>query len=518
MPEHDKDDASTISLWTDTAELPGFEPLQGALEADVCVVGAGITGLTAAYLLGKAGKRVVVLEAGPVAAGNTRKTTAHLSNEIDDRYSEVIRIRGVDDARLAHQSHTAAIAQIEAIVGEEGVDCGFERVDGYLFLGPDHDVRILEEELQAVHEIGWTAVELLPRVPVEGFDSGPCLRFPGQAQFHPLRYVEGLCRAIRRQGGQIYTHSHVDAITGGAPTTVTTSGGGRVQASATIVATCSPICDRVAIHTKQAPYTTYVVGLRVPAGRVPHALYWDTLDPYHYVRLHTIRGDNGGAHEVLIVGGEDHKTGQADDGERRFAALEGWARERFPGLGEVAYRWSGVVFETLDGLAHVGPDPEGMEHVFIATGDSGMGMTHGTLAAMLLRDQICGVENPWSAAYDPRRKPIRAAGEYIRENLNVARQYAHLLGPGEVSSVEAIARGTGAVIRRGLKRFAVYRDEGGQLHACSAVCTHLQGPVAWNSTEDTWDCPCHGSRFDPRGRVLGGPALHDLEPVDPGSL
>lgn len=508
----------TTSLWMDTAELPGFEPLRAAVEADVCIVGAGIVGLTAAYLLGKAGKRAVVLERGPVAAGNTKRTTAHLSNEIDDRHSEVIRIRGLDNARLACQSHREAIEQIEAIVRAEGIDCDFERVDGYLFLAPGQDGQLLEEELRAVHEIGWSAVEQMSRAPVDGFDSGPCLRFPGQAQFHPLKYVQGLCRAIHRDGGRIYTHSRVEEIAGGATTTTTTHERGSVRAGATIVATNSPICDWVAIHTKQAPYTTYVVGLRVDAGQIPHALFWDTQDPYHYVRLQTVNGTAAGVHDVLIVGGEDHKSGQADDGARRFAALEAWARERFPGLREVAYRWSGEVFETLDGVAYIGPDPAGMENVFVATGDSGMGMTHGTLAGILLRDQVLGVDNPWSGLYDPRRKPIRAAGEYIRENLNVAAQYAGWLGPGEVRSVHEIAAGMGAVIRRGLKKLAVYRDHDGQLHACSAMCTHLDGPVAWNSTEHTWDCPCHGSRFDPTGKVLNGPALHDLKRVDPDTL
>lgn len=518
MSERTAGPEQTTSLWMDTAELPTFEPLRAEVEADVCIVGAGIVGLTAAYLLARAGKRVVVLEAGPVSGGNTGRTTAHLSNELDDRYSELIRVRGLSNARLAYDSHTAAIGRIEAIAREEEIDCDFERLDGYLFLAPGHEIQLLDDELKATQEIGWTAVQQIPRVPVHGFDSGPCLRFPGQAQFHPVKYVRGLCKAIVRDGGQIYTHSHVDEVSGGTTVTVTTRDGGVVRAGSAIVATNSPICDRVAIHTKQAPYTTYVVGLRVPVGQIPHALYWDTEDPYHYVRLQSVTRDAGAPYDVLIVGGEDHKTGQADDGARRFARLEAWARERFAGLEDVVYRWSGMVFESLDGVAYIGPDPGGLENVYVATGDSGMGMTHGTLAGVLLRDQILGVENAWSELYDPRRKPIKAAGEFIKENLNVAAQYADWLRGGEVDSAQQVAPGKGAVIRRGLHKVAVYRDEQGTLHACSAVCTHLQGIVSWNTTENTWDCPCHGSRFDREGRVINGPANSDLKPVDPRTL
>lgn len=518
MSERTSGDKQTTSIWMDTAELPTFEPLRGEVEADVCVVGSGIAGLTAAYLLGKSGKKVVVLESGPIAAGNTQRTTAHLSNEIDDRYSEVIRIRGLSNARLAYDSHTAAIGRIEAIASEEEIDCDFERLDGYLFLGQGHEEKLLEEELKATHDIGWSAVQQIPRAPVDGFDSGPCLRFPGQAQVHPLKYVQGLCRAIARGGGRIFTHSHVAEIAGGETTTVTTVDKAVVRAPATIVATNSPICDRVAIHTKQAPYTTYVVGLRVPVGRISRALYWDTQDPYHYVRLQTVVPASGVAYDVLIVGGEDHKTGQADDGAKRFAALAAWARERFSGLQDVLYRWSGVVFESLDGAAYIGPDPGGLQNVYVATGDSGMGMTHGTLAGVLLRDEILEVENSWAELYDPRRKPIKAAGEFFKENLNVAAQYAEWLGPGEVRAPDEVGRGKGAIIRKGLHKVALYRDDAGQLHACSATCTHAAGVVSWNSTENTWDCPCHGSRFDRFGKVINGPANSDLGDVDPTAL
>jgi glycine/D-amino acid oxidase-like deaminating enzyme/nitrite reductase/ring-hydroxylating ferredoxin subunit len=504
-------EARSVSVWMASATVPSYGPLTEDTNADVCVVGAGIAGMTTAYLLARQGKSVVVLDDGPVAGGQTQRTTAHLSNAIDDRYFEIERLHGERGARLAAESHTAAIDRIEAIIREEQIDCDFERLDGYLFLPPGGDPEILDRELAAAHRADLTGVERLPRAPLASFDTGPCLRFPGQGQFHPLKYLAGLARAIGRDGGRIFTGTHAESIDGGMSARVQTSTGATVTASAVVVATNTPVNDRVAIHTKQAPYLTYVIGAPVPRGSVARGLYWDTLDPYHYARLQ--RSESGGD-EVLIVGGEDHKTGQADDAEERYARLEDWARERFPTMRGVEFRWSGQVMEAIDGLAFIGRNPRDEPNVFIATGDSGMGMTHGTIAGILLTDLILGRENPWAALYDPSRKTLRAAGEFAKQNLNVVRQYRDWLTGGDVGSAEEVRPGTGAVLRRGLSKVAVYRDEQGALHECAAACPHLGCIVNWNDAEETWDCPCHGSRFDRLGRVLNGPANRDLGRVD----
>ena len=495
-----------------TADVPIYGPLTEDIAAEVCIVGGGIVGLTTAYLLAVEGRSVVVLERGPVGGVNTARTTAHLSNVIDDRYVYVERVRGTDMAKLAYESHSTAIEQIATIVQDEHIECDFERVSGYLFLAPQHTQKEIDDELEAARRAGFTSVEKLSETPVAGL--GPCLHFPKQGQFHVLKYVAGLCRAIERLGGRIFAHSGAAEIKGGEQPSVRTVAERTVTAGSVVVATNSPITDRIAMHTKQAPYSTYVVGLRVEPGTIPHALYWDTLDPYHYVRLQWVAGTDGGPpYEVLIVGGEDHKTGQAQDGQRRFDELERWARERFPGLGVVVDRWSGMVFESIDGLGFIGKDPGGGENTYVATGDSGQGMTHGTIAGMLIRDLILKRDNPWVDLYDPSRKPLRAAKEFIKENLNVGVQYAKHATPGEVRSTDQIAPGSGALYLMGLKKLAVYRDNHGQLHACSAHCPHLGAPVEWNPTEKTWDCTCHGSRFDPHGKVFNGPSNTDLIPV-----
>jgi Rieske Fe-S protein len=282
-----------------------------------------------------------------------------------------------------------------------------------------------------------------------------------------------------------------------------------VAADAVVVATNVPVNDRLAIHTKQAPYMTYVIGARVPRGSVPAVLSWDTGDPYHYLRI-AAHGDE----DLLIVGGEDHKSGQATDTLERFERLEAWTRERFPMVEDVPFRWGGQIMETVDYLAFSGHNPADHDNVYVHTGDSGMGLTHGTLGAMLMSDLVLGRENPWARLYDPSRKTIRAARDYTSENLNVARQYADWLTGGEVRSADEVAPGSGAVLRRGLHKIAVYRDEGGAIHEHSAACPHLGCIVKWNRAERTWDCPCHGSRFDPLGKVINGPANRNLAPAE----
>lgn len=492
---------STGSVWTATAKLPSYSPLTTDLAADVCIIGAGIAGLTTAYLLTQVGKTVVVLDDGAIGSGMTGQTTAHLVNALDDRFMDLERLHGERGSRLAAESHTAAIDRIESIVARERIACDFTRLDGYLMLGPEHDEAYLDREMEAAHRAGLHNVAKVGRSPIS-FDTGPCLRFPNQGQFHPLRYLAGVAEAIERSGGRIYTGTHATKIEGGKNASVTTRSG-TVSAGAIVVATNTPVNDLVVVHTKQAPYMTYVIGALVPRNSIPLMLLWDTSDPYHYVRLQPgVDAD----HDLLIVGGEDHKTGQADDIEARYPKIEEWTRQRFPSMREVKYRWAGQVMEPVDSLAFIGHNPLDNENVYTVTGDSGNGMTHGTIAGILLTDLILGRHNPWQSLYDPGRVTLRATSEFAKEAVNMAAQYADWVTGGDVSSPDQIEKDSGAVIRRGPLKVAVYRDATGALHERSAVCTHLGCIVQWNPVEKTWDCPCHGSRFDKFGEVLNGPA------------
>ena len=418
------------SLWTATGVVPQPGPLSADIQVDVCVIGAGIAGLTTAYLLAKEGKLVAVLDDGAVAGGNTQYSTAHLTAVLDRRYAELERLHGLERTRGAAASHAAAIDRIEGICRFERINCDFTRVDGYLFSSPGDSPELLDKELDAAVRARVWGVEKVARAPIDTFATGPALRFPGQAQFHPLRYAAGLVRAILRDGGRIFTETRATAIDGGCPAHVYTGAGPVVTADEVVVATNTPIDDRFVMHSKQAPYLSYVIGALVPRGSVPRALYWDTEEPYHYVRVqplspsHVWQGDPApGTHEVLLVGGEDHKTGQAGDQAERYERLEAWARARFPMIESVRFRWCGQVMESVDGLGFVGRNPLDAPNVFIATGDSGNGMTQGTIAGMILTDLIMGRENEWASLYDPSRKTLKAVGTFVRQNLNVIRQY-----------------------------------------------------------------------------------------------
>jgi glycine/D-amino acid oxidase-like deaminating enzyme/nitrite reductase/ring-hydroxylating ferredoxin subunit len=504
----------STSLWLETEYPAETAPLRKNARTDVCVIGAGIAGLTTAYLLAREGRGVVLLDDGRPGCGQTGVTSAHLANEIDDGYVEIRRLHGADGARLVCESHRAAIERIEAICHLEHLACEFHRVDGYLFLADGDERRTLEEEFEAARETG-VGVDWVEHLSVAGFKASPCLRFHSQAQFHPLKYLRGLQNALVAHGGRVFTGTRATEVTGGSRATVATAGGPTVDAGAVVVATNVPFIDRFAIHTKQAPYHTYVIAARVAPGAVHRALYWDTGDPYHYVRLqHTtneaLGGDNQEPVDLLIVGGEDHKAGQAQDAEARYQRLESWMRGHFPAAGAVEFRWSGQVMETQDGLAFIGRNPLDAPNIYVATGDSGMGLTHGTIAGILICDLVSGRRNRWSELYDPSRIRTGAAREFVKENLNVAAQYAAWVTGGEIASIDEIAPNTGAVVREGLTKIAVFRDEAGELHRRSAVCPHLGCIVAWNPAASTWDCPCHGSRFDAYGTVVNGPASTDL--------
>jgi glycine/D-amino acid oxidase-like deaminating enzyme/nitrite reductase/ring-hydroxylating ferredoxin subunit len=502
--------AQTKSIWYSTVVAPTRPSLTEHLTTDVCVVGAGIAGLSVAYTLARRGVKVVVVDLDQIGSGESGRTTAHLANAIDDRYAMLEKAHGRDASRLAAESHTAAIDRIEQVVREEGIDCDFTRLDGYLFLGGEDTESLLDEELDAAHRAGLTDVTKVDSAP--GFDSGPALRFPRQGRFHVLKYLSGLADAIERHGGLIFGETKVDNIEGGSPAKVTTSSGMTVTAGDVVVCTNSPISDLVITHVKQAPYRTFVVALSVPKGSVPDALYWDTPDPYHYVRLQPLDA----MRDALIIGGEDFKTAHEDDAGERFTELERWARQRWPMAVHRVTQWSGQVMEPVDYLAFIGRNPDGAEHVWLATGDSGMGMTHGTIAGILLPTLIAGKEHRWESLYSPKRVSLHHTEllELLKENVDVAAQFRDYVTPGQVSDVADIPRGEGRVIRRGVHKVAAYRDESGVVHERSAVCTHVGCIVDWNSAEKGWDCPCHGSRFDPMGKVINGPAINDLAELE----
>ncbi|MEZ0260422.1 MAG: FAD-dependent oxidoreductase [Alphaproteobacteria bacterium] len=500
----------TIPLWQDASPFPVYAPLRGDIVADVCVVGAGIAGLLTAYVLQREGKSVAVLEARDVGAGETGRTTAHISSVLDEGFAKLEEYFGEDGARLAAQSHAQAIDFIEYVVAEENIDCDFERLDGYLVAMTPAQEESLEEEVEPSRRAGLVTMEALSQVLLPHIKStGPALRYRDQATFHAGKFMAGLAKAFVARGGRLYAGTRAAEIKGGDSALVTTDAGHHVIASHIVMATASPVNDRLLIHTKQAAYRTYAVAFEVPKNAYESFLLWDLEENYHYARI--VRGS---LHDYLLIGGEDHKTGQANDAEERYSRIARWAHEHFALVGQAAYKWSGQVMEPVDGLAFIGRNP-GDKNIYVITGDSGNGITHAGIAAKLIRDLIDGKHGPYEKLYNPGRISLRTAPSYVQENADFPmHMVADWAAPAEAASVEEIAPGEGAIMRHGMSKMAVHRDAQGVLHKCSAVCPHLGGIVQWNSGEKSWDCPCHGSRFDADGNVLNGPSLKPLAKID----
>ena len=500
---------ATRSPWMVEPTISPVDRLTHDLRTEICIVGAGISGLATAYLAAREGRRVVVIDGGAIGDGDTARTTAHLTQVLDRRYFELERLHGREGARLAAKSHATAIERLESIVREERIPCHFERTSAYLFVPRGRSREELEREFDAARRAGIRDLEWVERAPLKAFDTGRCLHFPNQAQMHPLLCIRGLVKAIRRKGGLVYDHAHASEVQSGRPGHVTIEDGPTIEADEIVVATHAPVHSKLAMHDKQSPHRTLVIGVSIPRGSVKRALYYDTLKPYHYVRVHRSRG-SGSKGDLLIVGGEDHPTGTSDDATTRWRSLERWTREHFPMSGAVAYRWSGQVFEPHDGLAYIGRD-RGVSHLSLVTGTSGSGMTYGMIAAIIFTDHWSERRNPWATLYDPSRKVQKS----MRDSGNAASDSDADDKEEEAKprSVGSIRRGEGAIVRKSGHSYAVYRNERGTVSRWSAKCTHLGCPVSWNSAEKTWDCPCHGSRFDRHGTVVTGPAIEDLKPT-----
>ncbi len=502
-----------ISFWTNTANPGKQPPLLEDLETEVVIVGGGLAGLTVAYTMSQAGKKVVLVEDGLIGSGETGRTTAHLVTALDDRYYDLERIFGEEKTKLIAESHAIAIDFVEATVNKENIDCGFERVNGYLFLHPSDHKDSLQREYKAALKAGVDIkeVDYAPGV----FRKEKCLCFLNQAQFHPLKYLAGLVKAIEEKGGKIYTGTHASQID---HTGIVTEQGFKVSAKHIVVATNSPVNNLFTMHTKQYAYRTYVIGALVKRNALPKALWWDTGDfnadskvpPYHYIRVHPYNEH----YDILISGGEDHPTGNTSktkvSEEHRYKLVENWTRENFP-IEDIVYRWSGQVLEPMDGVAFIGRNPHDHKNVYIITGDSGNGMTHCSLAGTLIRDLIEGKQNKFEKLYQPSRFTLKESFPIVKQwatdFMNYLKQFPNFNDVKELSSVK---NGEGRIIGLKEENVGVYRNEEGKLHVVSAKCSHVKCTLEWNNDELSWDCPCHGSRFNYEGKVINGPANFDL--------
>jgi glycine/D-amino acid oxidase-like deaminating enzyme/nitrite reductase/ring-hydroxylating ferredoxin subunit len=494
--------------WHDSAQMPRFRSLERDLRVDVGIVGAGITGLTAAYLLKRAGKKVAVIDRDRIGGVDTGHTTAHVTCVTDSDLTSLVNDFGRDHAQAVWDAGLAAIAEIDTIVENESIDCHWAWVPGYKFAALTGDAQKeadrLRKEAAVARELGFD-VTFMDAVP---FFKRPGIEVAGQARFHPRKYLAALAALVDGDGSHVHEHTESEEIVD-EPLSIK-AGGHTITCDHVVIATHTPLMGKTDIvsatlfQSKLFLYSTYVVGGRVPRGTIPDALFWDTADPYHYLRL-----DRQRDYDFAIFGGRDHKTGQAEDTESCYTALERTIQQLIPGLN-ITHHWSGQVIETADGLPFIG---ESSPRQFIATGYAGNGMTFGTVAAMMARDAVLGRPNPWDGLFDPERKKILAgAWNYVKENVD----YPYYLVKDRISgpdgkSLRDLQRGQGKILEIKGERVAAWRSPAGTVTMLSPVCTHMGCEVDWNEAESTWDCPCHGSRFKPRGAVLSGPAESPLE-------
>jgi len=363
-----------------------------------------------------------------------------------------------------------------------------------------------------MHEVGMTEATIVDRPPY-GVDDGKCIKIPNQGQFHSVAYCYGLAQSIINNGGNIYVNSKASDYNkdNKKKPWVKTEAGFTVNCDNIVMATNAPL-QFLSIIAKLEPYRTYVVGGEIPKGKYEWCIFQDDSmrhnNPYKYGRFTSLSE----THDLLLVGGEDHKVGFKTDFDERYQTLEKWTSERFPDI-KFTYRWSGQIEEPADKVAFIGLDP-GYEHVYVITGDSGLGLTHGTLGGKLVSDLILGTPNPWKDLYDPNRFKLKSTPEVIKHLCEVNLQFKDYFKGSDVPDIEDIIPGEGAIICKGIHHYAVYKDENGNPHATSAVCPHLKGLVRWNNSEKSWDCPVHGSRFDKMGKPINGPAKTNLSEVN----
>src|SRR3954451_19006050 len=499
-------EGKSTSLWVDTAPETDYPVLRAGLHVDVAVLGGGIAGLTTALLLKRDGAKVAVVEAGRVGAGVTAYTTAKVTSLHSIQYQSVESSFGEDGARAYAEANEAGLERVAGFIDELGIDCDWRRKPAYTYAEDESDRGKVEDEVEAAVRAGlpatFTTETDLP------WPVAAAIRVEDQAEFHPRRYLIALAEEVDGGGSHVFERSRAIAVAGGRERVRVSTTRGELTADQVVVATHFPFLDRGGYFARMHPERSYGLGLYLKRGaKAPQGMYLSTESPSHTVRSHpTDRG------EMVITGGESHKTGQGGDTAARVARLERLARERFD-VDAIEYRWSTQDNMPVDGVPFIGRLAPFQKRLWVATGFMKWGLTNGTAAGMILTDLIGGRDNPWADLFDATRfKPIASAKELVKENANVGARFVRdHIGRPDVRSVDALAPGQAGIVRRGAGKVAAYREEDGTLHTISPVCTHLGCQGKWNDAETSADCPSHGSRCDFTGRVIQGPAVKDLE-------
>ena len=504
-------DGYTTSLWQ--ADAPSFNNIHSADENrsfDIAIVGGGITGLSTALLLQEAGRQCIVLEAENLCFGTTGGTTAHLNTIMDTPYSVMEKKFSKDAAKLIASAAADALTLIRSNISKYSIDCEFQDANAWVFSQDKDQDKELQEMFEATDRAG-VEVEYAEQLPFP-FVFTSAMKVANQAKFNPVKYVYGLADAFCRAGGVIREHCRVTDVKLDHKLDITTSNG-VYKASDIIYATHIPPGVNL-LHLRCAPYRSYAMAVLLEDNNYPADLAYDMLDPYHYYRSQVVNGKT-----YLIAGGKDHKTGTEENTDYIFTTLEATIRENFK-VKEVAYKWSSQFYEPTDGLPYIGNLPGHPQHIFVATGFGGNGMTYSHVAALLLSNILLKQHDPLIELLDPNRiKPVAGFSHFITHNTGVVSNYAgKLFSADKLTDLADLAPGEARIVRYEGTKLGLYKDEQGNLHAVNPVCSHLKCEVSWNGAEHSWDCPCHGARYDCEGKVITGPADLSLEPISVASL
>lgn len=532
-PKHFMDTSGeTEPVWIHTepySKRPQFKKLHQDLKTDVCIIGAGIAGISTAYELVRQGVKVVLIEAREVLSGETGRTSGHLSTSLGDGYTEIASKHGEDGAKMVADSHSWALEHVGSVSKELGIECEYRhlpayQISKYPYGSKDHkdDIKDIAQEMHKASQLGMKA-SFKSDFAIKGWDGKVDQRdagiFERQATFHPTKYLVGVLKWLEKQSNfSCYTLTRAMNVEekgieilgiGHKEVKITTDGGNTITCKNAVEATCVPL-QKLSVVAEMEFKRTYCIAMRIPKGSYEDCLIYDSEEPYKYVRFTECDEKD----DYLVIGGCDHKVGQ-EEPTGRFEELEQWTRDRFTQVKSVDYAWSGQVFEAVDYVAFIGTN-QGQSHVYIATGDTGNGLTHGTIAGKLISDEILGKENPWAKLYNPSRLSsiLKKLPTMISHDLQINTQYKRFL-QSDIKDIEDLPNGSGGVLNPTMgKPLAIYKDDNGKVHKFSALCPHMKGVVCWNSLEKSWDCPVHASRFSKDGICIMGPSKGNLNPED----
>ena len=492
------------SLWLSTANSKNYETLYTSLNADVCIIGAGIFGLSCAYYLSKAGLKVIVLEKDSIGEKTTGHTTGKITSAHGLFYNYLVNNFNETFAHDYLFANEEAISNIKNIIDTENIKCDFEYKSNFIYTTNKSEVNQIKAEVETVNYLGFPA-NFATKTGLP-FEIAGAIQYKNQAQFNVISYLNGLCKAILNNSGKIFTHSTVIDVKNTGSSYITSTLEGNVESKFFVLASHFPFLNFPGMYfTKMYQSSSYIIGID-SKKTLFNGMYISASSPIYSFRTAKYNGRN-----ILLIGGSEHKTGTVVNYNETYGALEKYAKQLYPNC-EILFRWDTRDCITLDKVPYIGPFSNAMENIYIGTGFKKWGMTTSNVAANIITDYILGNENKYTYLFDSTRmQPIKNRVEF--KNILTESVNSLVLNKFKTPKLtfDNISNNSGGIIEVNNQKVGIYKDTSGNIFAVKPVCSHLGCLLSWNDADKTWDCPCHGSRFDYMGKNLYDPAIKDLE-------